>query len=214
MLNKNFFLKYKIKIFITSIVLIILSLLFPLLKCNISYENVPDMLRTGLHPVKPPFSNIYHGNNYRFPYGSCTESQCHYRNLTGGNSGSPSCYSCHSDLWTVFSISHTYNVKGRLHHYAVENGNFLADCGSAGCHGNGTSLYTVNLTGYNYRYACYSCHNPIPPPGHIVNKEGVLHHKDVGQDPHVYCYKLGCHGATEPGRTCSRCHSSDYPTGN
>ncbi len=217
-LKRNVF-KTRMKVFQIILVIILPILMIPatvlLTKCNISYEDVPESRINGLHSTRPPFSNIYHGSYYRFPEGSCDEPQCHYSDLKGGNTGGPSCYSCHNDLWSVFSVSHTLKVGGRYHHNAVDNGNFEATCGINGCHGsNGTTLFAENQTGYDFRYSCYACHDPIPTPGHRVSKEGVLHHKDIGKDPHVYCYKAGCHGDGEPGGKCGRCHGSDYPTGD
>jgi hypothetical protein len=181
---------------------------------NLSWEDVPEKTGTALHPSFPPFSRIYHGADYRFPADRCDEPQCHGRVLTGGNSGAPSCLACHDDQWSVFSVSHRTKVSGYYHHSSVDSGNFISTCGISGCHGNGSSLYSTNQTGYNYRFACYSCHDPIPPPGHRVSKEGVRHHYNIGKDPHVYCYMSGCHGTGQPGGKCGRCHSSDYPTGD
>jgi hypothetical protein len=140
--------------------------------CNPSYENYSGMLPTGLHPVKPPFSSVYHGAEYRFPDSSCNTAQCHGSNLTGGNTGSPSCYSCHNNLWNVFLVSHTESAGGRLHHYLINDSNYTANCGLSSCHGNysynnNTSswtggLYTTNQTGHDFRYACHACHTSIP----------------------------------------------------
>ena len=214
---KKYLLKFRLTILFFSAIIILTSISI-ISTCNVSYENVQDMLRTGLHSTKPPFSNIFHGSNYRFPQGSCNESQCHYSDLTGGNSGAPSCYRCHDDQWSVFSESHTLKVSGRYHHYAVDTSlsyiDRVANCGSAACHGDGTDLYTENHTGYNYRYACYECHDPIPPPGHRINKEGHKHHFNIGRDPQTYCYNMpGCHGAAEPGPVCNSpgCHSIPNP---
>jgi hypothetical protein len=184
-----------------TIMLIIIS------SCNPSYENAPKKLRTELHPLNPPFSSIYHGADFRFPNGQCSEPQCHGSNLTKGNSGGPSCYSCHNDLWSIFTVSHTIPVKGIYHHYVIDNctslPDYIANCGISLCHGDGTNL----MGSANYKHSCYDCHNPLPPAGHRINKEGAMHHINLGKDPAVYCNIPNCHG--NPGRLgplCSQCH--------
>jgi hypothetical protein len=174
------------------------------------------LLSNKTHSVKPPFSTIYHGAQYRFPAGNCSQNQCHGSNLTGGNSTVSSCLICHDNQWNVFSTTHTVNVNGYFHHASVENGNFAAVCGTVDCHGDGSALYTVNKTGYNYRYACLSCHNPIPAPGHteLPPFSTFKHAKNyrfptgtgnctschgsnlngVGGSTTTSCYKTGCHG--------------------
>jgi hypothetical protein len=174
--------------------------------CNISYVDAPENLPSDLHPSLPPFSNVYHGVYFRFPVKNCDEAQCHGISLKGGNSGAPSCYSCHSDRWSIFTVSHTVSVSGIYHHYNVDSGDFTINCGQSACHGS--SLEGVEGQGYS----CYACHDPIPAPGHRISREGALHHVDIGKNPEVYCYKPGCHGSSEPGGMCTACHSSAYPT--
>jgi hypothetical protein len=170
--------------------------------CNRSYEDVPDNMRTGLHPSLPHFSTVYHGYSFRFPGGVCDEPQCHGRTLQGGNSGAPSCYKCHGDTWTLFSTSHTINISGAYHHNSVDTATLATVCGTADCHGAG--LNGVPGKGFS----CYACHNPIPIQGHRVNYEGVMHHINVRKgNPGTYCNIPGCHA--DPGRTgplCSTCH--------
>lgn len=190
--------------------IIILNYLFIisiLIVCNISYEDTPSELTGDTHTAAPPLSYILHGKNYRFPAWNCEEQQCHGASLDGNSSVIPSCTGCHDNIWNVFSSNHTRNIRGYYHHRDLNSGNYPVICGSENCHGADLS----GNAGYYYRYSCLACHNPIPPSGHTVNKEGVMHNINIGKDPRVYCYMSGCHGASEPGGVCSRCHETLYP---
>ena len=83
--------------------------------CNPVSENIEEKTWDSLHSSKPFMSNIYHGAEYRFPKGACDEPQCHGSDLNGGNSGALSCYVCHTDVWTIFSTTHTKNFGGYYH---------------------------------------------------------------------------------------------------
>jgi hypothetical protein len=193
-------------------ILLLTSALF-LLKCNPMYEDVQGKMRNSLHPSRPPFSTIYHGASFRFPYGACDEVQCHGADLRGGNSGAPSCYSCHGNKWTIFTTTHTLKVAGIYHHTAVDTGSttdntsWFSTCKDAACHG-------VNLEGVaGAGYRCQDCHNPIPAPGHRSKKEGAWHHFNYShENPSVYCSGSVCHGASGEGTgttlapPCSTCH--------
>ncbi len=164
---QNILLKYSGLYFKLSVFFTITLFFTMITECNFSYENGSGMIPTGLHPVMPPFSNKYHGTDFRFPYGACSEAQCHGNKLTGGNSGGLSCFSCHNDLWSVFIVSHTVSIEGSYHHYAVPNSSdYKTNCGISGCHGDYNlstgDLYLNNFQGYNFRYSCYACHSPIP----------------------------------------------------
>lgn len=145
--------------------LLILSAALFILSCNQSYEDI-EISRTGLHPAKPPLSVIYHGEYFRFPYQNCDEPQCHGSGLKGGNSGAPSCYKCHNDLWSIFYVSHTIPFRGIYHHNAIDNctteADYIANCGLAVCHGDGTNILGVSGRGYS----CYACHDPLPTARH------------------------------------------------
>ncbi len=189
--------------------------------CNLSYENMPPGLNKNTHSLKPPFSTIIHGANFRFPHGSCSQVQCHGANLTGGNTGGISCLVCHDNQWSVFSDTHTLNIGGSYHHKDVETtSSFLSACGSSTCHGNGATLYANNNMGYNYRYSCYACHNPIPVPGHteLPFLSSVKHAKKY-RFPKTTgnCNRSTCHGATLTGEilggpSCYRadCHDDQW----
>lgn len=181
----------------------VLSLLITV--CNVSYETAPDAMQTGLHPVIPKFSTSYHGTNYRFPVNSCDQTQCHGSDLTGGNSGGPSCFLCHNNTWSVFSTTHVISIKGYFHHSSVDRASLHGICGTAFCHG-------TDLTGVSGRgHSCYACHNPIPLQGHRVNYEGVMHHVDVEKErPDTYCNIPDCHGTPNNGPLCTTCHDGGF----
>lgn len=195
--------------------------------CNPASENVPEKIWTSLHSSKPYGSDYYHGVNYRFPHGSCDEVQCHGTDLTGGNSGAPSCYSCHNDRWTIFSTTHTVSRGGFYHHIAVDdypadrsvNTGWFNSCKNTDCHG--TDLGGVTDRGYS----CKTCHSgfsgQIPPPGHSNSEEGSWHHFNLERSHSTYCSGAACHGADGEsggtastgfsglalcGQSCSTCH--------
>lgn len=195
--------------------------------CNPVSENIPDKTWTSLHPLRPYQSEYYHGAAYRFPNGKCSEAQCHGNDLTGGNSGAPSCYSCHGDRWTIFSTTHTSNRGGFYHHTEVDdypadrnvNTNWFNTCKNASCHG--ATLDGVADSGYS----CKLCHTGfsglIPPPGHSNREEGNWHHYNLERSHSTYCSGDACHGAdgesggsaatdftglTGHGQACSTCH--------
>lgn len=151
----------KIFLYVLISILSVSSAVIFFSSCNPSYESI-DSFPTGLHPVTPPLSNVYHGAYFRFPYKNCDETQCHGYGLKGGNSGAPSCYSCHDDRWSIFTVSHIVSRSGIYHHYAIESSNteadYIANCGFPVCHGNGTDILGVAGRGHS----CYSCHDPLP----------------------------------------------------
>ena len=201
--------------------------------CNPVGEDIDEPLWNATHDEKPFHSNFYHSSNYRFPHGACDEPQCHGDALTGGNSGSPSCYSCHDDQWTVFGVSHTKQISGYYHKDSVDdtpadtgsNLNWLSNC--KGCH---SSDLEGNKTdpGPNaaYRHSCKDCHTEfsgkIPPPGHRKKKGSGWHHYAYERNHATYCSGSACHGAdgesqgsnttsdfsgfAPHGPACSQCH--------
>lgn len=176
--------------------------------CNPVYEDVPEQVWTSLHPSKPYGSDSYHGADYRFPHGKCDEVQCHGNTLNGGNSGGPSCYTCHLDVWTIFSTTHVVKRGGFYHHVAVDD--YPADrddntdwfgsgttpgtsCKNINCHG----LALDGIPGPGR--SCKTCHSgfagSIPPPGHSKSEEGRWHHYNLGKSRATYCSGDACHGA-------------------
>lgn len=195
--------------------LIMTSMMSFLFACNYAYENKPSGLNKYPHPEKPPFSNIYHGANYRIPAGSCDRVSCHGTGLTGDSTGGISCFTCHDNQWSVFSDTHILNVNDRYHHKDVHSGNYNANCGVSDCHGNGT-LYTANKTDYNYRYSCYSCHNPIPAADHTeLPPFSTIKHAKNFRFPNTAGNCTSCHGSLltggisgEPSCTNISCHGN------
>lgn len=196
--------------------------------CNPVSENVPEKTWTALHTSKPYQSDYYHGTDYRFPHGRCDEPHCHGTDLTGGNTGAPSCYSCHLDVWTIFSTTHISKRGGFYHHIAVDdypadrnvNTNwFGTTCRRTDCHGS--TLDGVTGSGRS----CKTCHSgfagSIPPPGHSNSEEGQWHHYNLGRSHATYCSGNACHGSdgestgsatsgfaglTGHGQDCDTCH--------
>ncbi|HPS56892.1 MAG TPA: hypothetical protein PK514_02200 [Spirochaetota bacterium] len=195
--------------------------------CNPVSENITEKLWSSLHSSKPFQSDYYHGAVYRFPHGNCDEVQCHGNDLTGGNSGAPSCYTCHGDTWTIFSTTHFSNRGGFYHHIAVDdypadrtvNTGWFNTCKYASCHGS--TLDGVTSAGYS----CKICHSGfsglIPPPGHSNSEEGNWHHYNIERSKITYCSGDACHGAdgesggsavsgftglTGHGQACDTCH--------
>jgi len=199
---------------IQAVILAATTSVLLLARCNLSYQDVSDAVCDSLHPVRPipvlPQSRYCHGAMYRFPSGACDEVQCHGAVLSGGNSGAPSCYSCHGDRWTIFSTTHTLKIGGYFHDSRVDSQSYPAfpDCALAACHGPG--LLGVPGAGY----PCRLCHDPIPPPGHRVNQEGARHHYNLCLTPHLtYCGTAVCHGTTASlndgaAPPCANCHSA------
>jgi hypothetical protein len=171
--------------------------------CNPVGISAPDSLCTGMHPKN--IMDICHGGSYRSPYGRCDEANCHGNTLTGGNTGAPSCFRCHSDLW-----HHTQNFNGHYHYYTVcTGGNFTTMCGNTTCHGDLTTPKSGK--GPN----CTSCHTSGVPSGcvmrlHTVSKDGHLHYKTVcsGGDFTKICGTAACHGDTLNGGNGPRCATS------
>ncbi len=179
--------------------------------CNPVSENVDKPRWNSLHNVKPFKSDFFHSSNYRFPVNSCDEAQCHGSSLTGGNSGAPSCFSCHDNQWSVFGISHTLSISGFLHRSSVNdypsdrssNSVWYDQCKT--CHGS-TLAGTQGGPSANfaYRYSCTECHtaflpNTIPPPGHNARKSddgltGWHHYNYESGSRATYCSGAACHG--------------------
>ena len=195
--------------------------------CNPVSEKVPDKIWTVLHSSKPYQSDYYHGADYRFPHGNCDEVQCHGNDLTGGNSGAPSCYSCHNDKWSVFSTTHLAVRSGFYHHIGLDdypadrnvNTDWFNTCRNTSCHGSALDGITGPAR------SCKNCHNgfsgQIPPPGHRNSEEGYRHHYNLERSHSTYCSGDACHGAdgesggsaatgftglTGHGQACSTCH--------
>lgn len=196
-----------------------------MLACNPVSENVDDPLWNSQHNEKPFKSDYFHSADYRFPQGACDEAQCHGVLLTGGNSGAPSCYKCHDDQWTIFSVSHTRKINGHYHRYDVDdypadrnsNVDWHITCKDAACHGAALtgigSLQDPPVANNLYRYSCVEpqCHGgfsagKVPPPGHSKKKSddgqtGWHHYKyesadeDGGSGNVTYCGGTACHGA-------------------
>jgi len=197
-----------------AMLFVILSIFF-LFACNPVSENINDPLWNSLHNSKPFQSSFFHSANYRFPHGSCDEVQCHGTALTGGNSGAPSCFSCHDNQWSIFGISHTAKISKYYHKFNVDdypsdrnnNVNWFVDCQS--CHGASLSgTQGGPSANFAYRYSCKVCHSRfsglIPPPGHNVNKSedgnSGWHHfnyKSANPDSgnNADCAGSACHGS-------------------
>lgn len=179
--------------------------------CNPVSENVDKPQWNSLHNAKPFKSEYYHNSNYRFPENSCDEVQCHGAGLSGGNSGAPSCFSCHDNQWSVYSISHTKSISGFYHRSNVDNypsdrstnTGWYSECKT--CHGS-TLAGTQGGPSANfaYRYSCTECHtaflpNTIPPPGHSSRKSdggvtGWHHYNYESGSSATYCSGAACHG--------------------
>jgi hypothetical protein len=132
------------------ILLMVLLMSLSVFLCNPTYEDVPGSSWNSIHSVR--VGGFYHGANYRFPFGNCDESKCHGTDLTGGNSGAVSCYTCHGDTWSFFQ-THNKNKDGAYHHYNVERD---PDVYCTPCHGAALD------GGTNGEPSCYSCHSSIP----------------------------------------------------
>ena len=190
---------------------------FIIFSCNPVSEDIKGVSAAGwnsLHSIKPYMSDYYHGADYRNPEGACDEANCHGSILTGGNSGAPSCYTCHGDQWTIFKTSHTLNISNYYHHMGVDTGYDTASSadwysGCKSCHGT-----NLDGTGGIAVYSCKVCHSgfstPIPPPGHRINQGGNWHHYNAGGAPSTNCAGAACHGtggiAGAAGPKCSNCH--------
>ncbi|PKL18718.1 MAG: hypothetical protein CVV49_04680 [Spirochaetae bacterium HGW-Spirochaetae-5] len=125
------------------IIMVIFYCLPFVITCNPVSEEINGPLWNSSHNIKPFQSDFFHSADYRFPENSCDEVQCHARDLTGGNSGAPSCYSCHDDQWTIFGVSHTNNISGYYHRFNIDeysternsNTGWFASCKDSSCHG-------------------------------------------------------------------------------
>lgn len=181
--------------------------------CNPVGEEINDPLWNSLHNSKPFQSDFFHSSHYRFPYGACNEVQCHGINLDGGNSGAPSCTSCHDDQWTVFTVSHTTNLMGWYHKYSVDqypsnrNSNQYwfkeSNYNCSSCHGSNLDGNTgPPANNFPYRHSCTVCHTgfskPVPPPGHKIkmSEDGKTgwHHYNYEKNHSTYCSGDACHG--------------------
>lgn len=180
-----------------NMIMIILAAAFVLsAACNPVSEDVSGATWTSIHSSLPYNSSYYHGANYRFPAGSCDQPQCHGSGLTGGNSGGPSCTTCHGELWAIFSTTHTLKRGGFYHHNTVDaavatdvNSAWFNTCKDALCHGS-----TLDGVGGAGR-SCKVCHSSfggtglIPPPSHTSNRDGVRHKSGST------CGGDACHGS-------------------
>lgn len=143
--------------------IILISLVLISAYCNPSSVDAPKKSWSGLHSVK--INGIWHGSHRRSPFGYCDEANCHGLALQGGNTGAPSCYHCHGDLWNIWE-THNVSLDGNRHQMDViylgvrTVGNPTADaifyCGNAYCHG--ATLNGGSLGGPG----CYNCHGSIP----------------------------------------------------
>ncbi|HNX24386.1 MAG TPA: hypothetical protein PKG60_10085 [Spirochaetota bacterium] len=196
------------------IILLFIPCFLILQSCNPVSEDITDPLWNSLHNSKPFQSEFFHSADYRFPHKACDEPQCHGTSLAGGNSGAPSCYSCHDDQWTIFGVSHTKKISGYYHRYNIDdypadrNSNALWFDSCKTCHGATLAGFQdVPAPGLAYRYSCKVCHSgftrPIPPPGHRVNKSeegksGWHHYNYENADPegggNTSCSGTACHG--------------------
>ncbi len=189
--------------------------------CNPASVKVPDTVCTGVHSVRN--NEICHGAKYNNPAGYCSESNCHARNLRGGNTGAPSCYACHGPYWEVKKL-HTVDIRGYMHHQDVcTSADFVVSCGDQYCHG--AALTGAN--GYMKSPGCNKCHNIPTASGnncyyttHTKDIFGVKHHIDVctSADFAASCGNSYCHGSaltgtgSHPG--CNKCHGIPSGTNN
>lgn len=196
-----------------------------MLACNPVSENVDDPLWNSQHNEKPFQSDFFHSADYRFPHGACDEVQCHGTDLTGGNSGAPSCTKCHNEQWTVFESGlHSKKISGYYHSIHVDdvantgsNATWFASCATASCHESDLEGTQNNPTAYVY--SCKGCHTgfrgSIPPPRHTKKREGAWHstgscagaacHGDGESDGTGYP-GVSANGLATGGPACSRCH--------
>lgn len=202
--------------------------------CNPVGEEFSVETWNSLHPSKPFQSQSFHGADYRFPTNACDEPQCHGSTLTGGNTGAPSCTSCHDDQqWFEFSSTHTAKVSGYYHSYHVNdsanttsNATWFSNCKTSGCHeSNLEGTQGGPSANFAYRYSCKKCHthfspNTIPPPGHSRKREGAWHksggscagdacHGNDGESDGTAGDGTGGIGVAAHGPACSHCHDND-----
>jgi len=178
--------------------------------CNPVSEKINEQQWNSLHNSKPFQSDFFHSSSYRNPHGSCDQVQCHGASLTGGNSGAPSCFACHTDQWSVFGNTHTLNISGWYHHSGTDTG--YSNTGNALWFNTCKSCHGTNLDGAGSSavYSCKVCHSgftkPVPPPGHRILKNdggqtGWHYYSYVGTDPGAgsgnpnnNCTGTACHG--------------------
>lgn len=137
---------------------IFLVLVLALSACNPMSIDAIDVLCSGIHNKN--VEDYCHGGKNRYPAGYCSQSNCHGPDLTGGNTGAPSCYNCHPNKWAVWQ-SHYISVDGRLHHKDIicsVPGTNVEKCGFDACHGPSLSGGIV----YNSGPACVKCHETTP----------------------------------------------------
>jgi len=183
--------------------------------CNPMSEPTPDALCTGVHDRN--VSDICHGSHYLDPSGYCSEPNCHGSDIRGGNTGGPSCYSCHGDYWNVRTL-HSKKIFGVKHWRDLcTSTDFVVMCGSDYCH---TAALTGS-NGYMKSPGCNSCHGiPTADGGnceisgaHTRSMDGARHHSDVCTTIET-CKTTDCHGVNLeggttgafPARRCTVCH--------
>ena len=112
---------------------------------------------------------------------------CHGADLKGSLSR-PSCYECHTDLWTALA-SHTENKGGYLHGVGFSS----PDDNCAECHNVESKVANGNAPG------CYSCHGALwAMVDHNDSEDGYMHASDK-DDPYNDC--VACHGSDLRGGT-------------
>ena len=179
-------------------------ILAALVTCNPVGISAPDALCTGMHPKN--IMDVCHGGSYRSPYGGCDEVNCHGNTLTGGNTGAPSCFRCHTDLW-----HHNRNFDGKYHYYTVCTGGlFTTMCGNGTCHGD------LTTSGSGDGPNCTSCHTSGTPTVCVIRLHTAdhRHYYNVcsGSEPYLTkCGTAACHGdltsGLHEGPYCTSCHS-------
>ena len=133
-------------------------ILLLIVSCNPMSVPEPDALCTGIHNSNT--GGFCHGAKLRTPEGYCSESNCHGTDLSGGVTGGPSCYSCHSNRWAIWT-SHTLSLDGAHHHRDIlcsVPGTNIQKCGFDGCHG----ALLNGGTEYGSGPACTACHGTTP----------------------------------------------------
>ena len=140
---------------------------------------------------------VKHGKKLYKGEKNCTS--CHGINLNG-NGFIPSCYSCHSALWS--NDDHTVNLGGANHLLAVSSVSVCTEC-----HG-------ADLKGSSSRPSCYDCHKDVWTgyAFHSINEHGYYHASGLKSPLTSGC--TTCHGDTLEGSTtapsCYKCHGNEW----
>jgi predicted CxxxxCH...CXXCH cytochrome family protein len=183
--------------------------------------------------VHPAGYNAREQHGYDFDKGgssTCATASCHGTALTGGNTGGPSCNSCHNGWQTNCTFCHggTSNTTG-----APPEGVMAQTAATDPAVGAHTKH--VAATAMHAAWDCTMCHtkpSSALTPGHVDGNGGVVQAEVVygSLNPGATfttgtstCTNLYCHGTgTGTGTavwtdttalTCTSCHGAPPPTG-